>query len=598
VITPTPLTDYVPVERAAKTLPSLCSGQAPPIPVIQFEKDGTEDAGLVKIDLLGNRSLAVIRDAIDAVHGHTTHRIDYTSSAAGDDEGAKRLFRTGQTMGVFYTESPASRLLCAKSQADTFELLVLNTSMIRPASNKYIRLYLERLRNGTPYEPLDPSLKDTLTESFGIMVYQEDVVNVCATFAGMSPATGDGLRKALSKKRPAKHLAAYAEEFFTGAMRLGRDPDAAKQVWEMIMSFAGYSFCKGHSCSYIQVAQHSCALRANHPAEFMAAVLSNGGGFYHAFAYVAEAIRMGLRILPPDVNASDFRCSGKGREIRIGLQFVKGLSADGVERVLAARGGTREGGNEGRRQDSLDLSFPRSHVPSFHPFTSLFDFRARTGIAPGDLRLLIKVGALDSIAGGWTRPMMLWAVDAGGQADGRSDGQSQHTRERPMLEQTNYPSARPPVHPSNWFSDLPPDVPALKEYSPERRRREEYETLGFITDAHPMQLHADRLRRFRLCPSTELHQHVGRHVLAAGMLTTAKPVHTAKDEPMEFATFDDGYGLIEAVLFPQVYRERGHVLFDQGPFIFRGKVEEEFGAVTLTITHLERLERARIKSGR
>jgi DNA-directed DNA polymerase III PolC len=569
VITPTPLTDYVPVERASKTLdPSLCSGQAPTIPVIQFEKDGTEDAGLVKIDLLGNRSLAVIRDAIDAVHGHTTHRIDYTSSAAGNDEGARRLFRTGQTMGVFYTESPASRLLCAKSQADTFELLVLNTSMIRPASNKYIRLYLERLRNGTTYEPLDPSLRDTLTESFGIMVYQEDVVNVCSTFAGMPPATGDGLRKALSKKRPAKHLAAYAEEFFTGALRLGRDPDAAKQVWEMIMSFAGYSFCKGHSCSYIQVAQHSCALRANHPAEFMAAVLSNGGGFYHAFAYVAEAIRMGIRILPPDINASDFRCSGKGREIRIGLQFVKGLSADGVERVFAAQGADRR------------------------PFRSLLDFRARTGIAPSDLRLLIKVGALDSIAGGWTRPMMLWWVDSGGQMDGRSDGQSQYAVELYAAEQTDHLSPRPPVR------DLPPAVPTLKEYSPERRHREEFETLGFITDAHPMQLHAERLRRFRLCPSTELHRHVGRHVLAAGMLTTAKPVHTAKEEPMEFVTFDDGYGLIEAVLFPQVYRERGHVLFDQGPFIFRGKVEEEFGAVTLTITHLERLERARVKSGR
>jgi len=600
VITPSPLTDYVPVECAAKTLdgyPDL------PVPVIQFEKDGTEDAGLVKIDLLGNRSLAVIRDAIDAVHGHTAQRIDYTSSAAGDDEGAKRLFRTGQTMGVFYTESPASRLLCAKSQADTFELLVLNTSMIRPASNKYIRLYLERLRNGMPYEPLDPSLKDTLTESFGIMVYQEDVVNVCATFAGMPPATGDGLRKALSKKRPAKHLAAYAEEFFTGAMRLGRDPDAARQVWEMVMSFAGYSFCKGHSCSYIQVAQHSCALRANHPAEFMAAVLSNGGGFYHAFAYVAEAIRMGLKVLPPDVNASDFRCSGKGREIRIGLQFVKGLSADGVERVLAARG-SGAAGQRGSLLASPEMGGvllpPRCPAaPPPRPFTSLFDFRARTGIAPGDLRLLIKVGALDSIAGGWTRPMMLWLVDSGGQMDGRSDGQSKHTKELHALDhQTVRPSTRPSVRPSDWFADLPPAVPILKEYSPERRRREEYETLGFITDAHPMQLHADRLRRFRLCPSTELHQHVGRHVLAAGMLTTAKPVHTAKEEPMEFATFDDGYGLIEAVLFPQVYRERGHVLFDQGPFIFRGKVEEEFGAVTLTITHLERLERARIKSGR
>jgi DNA-directed DNA polymerase III PolC len=578
VITPTPLTDYVPVEPAAKTLtddPDL------PVPVIQFEKDGTEDAGLVKIDLLGNRSLAVIRDAIAAVHGHTSHRIDYTSSVAGQDEGARALFRTGKTMGVFYTESPASRLLCAKSQADTFELLVLNTSMIRPASNKYIRLYLERLRNGMPYEPLDPSLRDTLIESFGIMVYQEDVVNVCATFAGMSPATGDGLRKALSKKRPAKHLGAYAEEFFTGAMRLGRDPEAAKRVWEMIMSFAGYSFCKGHSCSYIQIAQHACALRANHPAEFMAAVLSNGGGFYQPFAYVAEAMRMGLTVLPPDINASDFRCLGKGREIRIGLQFVKGLSADAVERVLAARGGCPLGGWEAGKRGSNS------------PFTSIFELRARTGIAPSDLRLLIKVGALDSIAGGWTRPMMLWMVDSAGKQESGEAGKHQPINTHAGL--ADFPASPPPRFPPDWFDDLPPAVPTLKEYSPERRRREEYEALGFMTDAHPMQLHTEQLRRFRLCRSTELLQHVGRHVLAAGMLTAAKPVHTISDEPMEFATFDDGDGLIEAVLFPRIYREHGHVLFDQGPFIFRGKVEEEFGAVTLSVTHLDRLERVRPK---
>jgi error-prone DNA polymerase len=576
VITPTPLTDYVPVERAAKTL--NCQPEMP-VPVIQFEKDGTEDAGLVKIDLLGNRSLAVIRDAIEAVHGHTNYRIDYTSSTAGEDEGAKALFRSGQTMGVFYTESPASRLLCAKSQADSFELLVLNTSMIRPASNKYIQLYLERLRNHAPYEALDPSLRNTLADSFGIMVYQEDVVNVCTTFAGMSPATGDGLRKALSKKRPAKHLAAYAEEFFTGALRLGRDPDAASQVWEMIMSFAGYSFCKGHSCSYIQIAQHSCALRAHYPAEFMAAVLSNGGGYYQPFAYVAEALRMGITVLPPDINASEFRCSGREREIRIGLQFVKGLSADAVERVLTQRGsgaGTRLR-VEGHRGSQ--------------PFTSIFDLRARTGITPSDLRLLIKVGALDSIANGWTRPMMLWMVDSAGPRGGGAAGQQQRSSDKHLLGK-NRPAAPLPCGPADWFDDLPPAIPVLKEYSIERRRREEYETLGFTTDAHPMQLHAEQLRRYRLCPSTELHRHVGQYVLAAGMLTAAKPVHARTDEPMEFATFDDGYGLIETVLFPDLYRERGHVLFDQGPFIFRGKVEEEFGAVTLTVTHLNRLERA------
>ncbi len=335
VIVPTALTDYVPLEPAVKTLdghPDLT------VPVIQFEKDGAEDAGLVKIDLLGNRSLAVIRDAIAAVRDHTGRQIDYTSSDPGDDEPTKALFRTGQTMGVFYTESPASRQLCAKSRADTFELLVLNTSIIRPASNRFIRVYLERL-HGAPYEPLDPVLRDTLAETFGVMVYQEDVVNVCAVFAGMPLATADGLRKSLSKKRPAKALAGYAEEFFGGALALGRDPETIKRVWEMVMSFAGYSFCKGHSASYIQVAQHSCYLRAHYPAEFMAAVLANGGGFYHPFAYVAEAMRMGLTVLPPDINASEFRCTGRDGEVRIGLQFVKGLSAEGVERVLRARDG-------------------------------------------------------------------------------------------------------------------------------------------------------------------------------------------------------------------------------------------------------------------
>ena len=548
VIVPTALTDYVPTEPAVKTLdghPGLT------VPVIQFEKDGAEDAGLVKIDLLGNRSLAVIRDAIAAVHAHTGRRIDYTASDPADDEATRALFRTGQTMGVFYAESPASRALCAKSRADTFELLVLNTSIIRPASNRYIRTYLERL-HGAPYEPLHPVLRDTLADTFGVMVYQEDVVNVCAAFAGMPLAVADGLRKALSKKRPAKALAGYAEEFFTGAIGLGRDVETATRVWEMIMSFAGYSFCKGHSASYIQVAQHACYLRAHYPAEFMAAVLANGGGFYHAFAYVAEAMRLGLTVRPPDVNASDFRCTGRDGAIRIGLQYVKGLSAEGVRRLLAAR----------------DL----------RPFVSLSDLRARAGLVPSDLRALIKVGALDAIAGDWTRPMMLWLVDSG------PGGEEPEDRKRG--------GALP-----EWFDHLPPAVPRLRDYPLDRRRREEYETLGFLTDTHPMRLHTDALARFRLCASTALPRHVGEHVLAAGMLTSAKPVHTLKDEPMEFATFDDGDGLIEAVLFPQVFRDRGHVLFDQGPFIFRGKVEEEFGAVTLTITHLDRLERAVERKG-
>ena len=552
VIVPNALTDYVPTEPAVKELeghPDLT------VPVIQFEKDGAEDAGLVKIDLLGNRSLAVIRDAIDAVRRNTGRVIDYTSSDPGDDEATKALFRTGQTMGVFYTESPASRQLCAKSRADTFDLLVLNTSIIRPASNKYIHDYLERL-HGMAYEPLHPALRDALSETFGIMVYQEDVVNVCAAYAGMSLTSGDGVRKSLSKKRPTKRLAAYAEEFLRGAAALGREPDISAQVWQMIMSFAGYSFCKGHSCSYIQVAQHACYLRAHYPAEFMAAVLSNGGGFYHPFAYVAEAMRMGVTVRPPDVNASEYRCTGHDGELRIGLQFIKGLSHEACERLL--------------------------HNRADGPFRNLRDVQRRTGIANDDLRQLIKVGALDSVAATATRPMLLWQVDAGEERGGGEDPQVDWTDESGGGEGSGGSTAT-----------AISDIPRLKEYSEERRRREEHVALGFLTSCHPMVLHEEALRRIRPCRSTELHRHVGHRVLAVGMLTTAKPVRTVKDEPMKFATFDDGYGLIETVLFPDVYRQRGHVLFDQGPFLFRGLVTEEFGAISLTITNLERLERVR-----
>jgi len=268
-------------------------------------------------------------------------------------------------------------------------------------------------------------------------------------------------------------------------------------------------------------------------------VLSNEGGFYRAFAYIAEARRMGVGILAPCVNASEWRCTGHGSTMRVGLMFVKGLSQEGADRLLASR--VADG-----------------------PFASLEDLRARTALRPDDLRLLVKVGAFDAVAGALSRPQLLWMVDT--------------------ADRTLTPAAA-------GLLTTPPPVPALRDYDVERKRRDAWALLGFCLDAHPMTLHAETLRRFRLIKSTELHQHVGKRVLMAGMYTTGKPVHTAAHEPMQFVTFDDGHGLVEGVLFPDVYRERAHVLFDQGPFIFRGVVEESFGALTVTVQQLERLER-------
>jgi DNA-directed DNA polymerase III PolC len=539
VIVPDALTNYVPVEYAAK---AIDTGQGVlRVPTIQFEKDGTEDAGLVKIDLLGNRSLAVIRDAIAAVKAHTGVQIDYTTTDAADDEATKAVFRTGDTMGVFYTESPASRLLCQKSKSDTFDLLVLNTSIIRPASNRYINTYLARL-HGAPYEPPHPVLRDVLAETFGVMVYQEDVVNVCVALAGMDVAEADGVRKALTKKRPMKELRAYEEQFRVGARARGVAPAVIDEVWSMILSFSGYSFCKGHSASYIQVALQSGYLRAHYPAEFIAGVLSNEGGYYAPFAYVAEARRMGLAILPPDVNESAVHYEGRDRTLRIGLMALKGLTAGGLAALVAAR----EAGE---------------------PYHSLDDLRCRASLAPGDLRVLIQGGACDAIGLGMTRPQMMWAVDA--------DPRRGHAAQGVLgLEETGATA-----------------LPSLPEYDAERQLRDEYAVLGYLASRHPMALVADTVRAIHALPATALPRHVGRLVTCVGMLTTGKPVHTVKDEPMEFVTFDDGTGLIETVIFPDVYRKVVSLLFGTGPYVLRGRVEESYGAVTLTVTALERLDR-------
>ncbi|HEY6223849.1 MAG TPA: DNA polymerase III subunit alpha [Gemmatimonadales bacterium] len=545
VIVPDALSNYVPVQYAAK---EIDNGKGIlPVPAIQFEKDGTEDAGLVKIDLLGNRSLAVIRDAIEAVAAHEGVTIDYTSSDPVSDEATREVFRTGNTMGVFYTESPASRLLCQKSKSDTFELLVLNTSIIRPASNRYINTYLERL-HGAPYEPPHPILRDVLAETFGVMVYQEDVVNVCVALAGMDVSEADGVRKALTKKRPMKELRAYEEQFRTGAAARGVAPAIVDEVWAMILSFSGYSFCKGHSASYIQVALQSGYLRAHHPAEFIAGVLSNEGGYYAPFAYIAAARRMGLAILPPDVNASDVAYSGRGRTLRIGLMALKGLTAAG----LAALAVERERGG---------------------PYASLDDLRRRAGLTPGDLRVLVQAGACDGIAQGRTRPQLMWQVDA-------------------WLT----PGRRPGVHPLGQESlvlDEPPVavLPPLAEYDADRQLRDEFAVLGYLASSHPMELVAETTHAMHPVSAVNLGRHVGEQVTCVGMLTTGKPVHTIKDEPMEFVTFDDGTGLIETVIFPDVYRKVVPLLFGTGPYVMRGKVEASYGAVTLTVTALDRLDR-------
>jgi DNA polymerase-3 subunit alpha/error-prone DNA polymerase len=523
IITPEPVSDYVPVQRAAKG-----------VPIIQWEKDGAEEAGLVKIDLLGNRSLGVIRDAIHQVR-EGGRSLDERGWQPEDDPATQETVAQGLTMGCFYIESPATRLLQQRSGQGDFEHLVIHSSIIRPAANEFIREYLRRLHGGN-WQPLHPLIAGVLDETYGIMVYQEDVSRV-AVQVGFSHADADRLRKIMSKKEKEKQLKDYRGRFFKAAAELGVDEAITGRIWAMMMSFDGYSFCKPHSASYARVSFQAAYLKTHFPAEFMAAVISNQGGFYSTFAYVSEARRLGLTVLPPDVNQSARHWQGSRQHIRVGLMAVAGLGSATIARIVA----------ESRQR----------------PFVSMFDFFGRVHPGVDEAEALIHAGALDELQPGaaTNRGIPLWLL-----ATWRKSGKTAGSLFR-----------------------LDPAPPSLPPEDKRQRLRNEYRVLGFLCSLHPITLFAEQRRWFGALTAGELlHLPAAavaqrRRVRFLGWLITGKIVGTKKGEAMEFLSFEDETGLMECTLFPKVYEQHCHLLAVCGPLLLEGYLEEDFAARTLTV---------------
>lgn len=528
VITPNPLDEYVPIQKAPKG-----------VPIIQWEKDSAEEAGLVKIDLLGNRSLGVIRDAIANLraNGEPWNELRWEPE---EDAATRATVANGETMGCFYIESPAMRLLQKKTRAGDFEHLVIHSSIIRPAANECIREYIRRL-HGDAWEPIHPLLADVLDETLGIMVYQEDVAKTAVAVAGFSHTDADGLRKIMSKKSKHRKLQHYHRQFTQGAQERGLTRTQIDQIWEMMMSFSGYSFCKPHSASYARVSFQAAYLKTHFPAEFMAAVISNQGGFYSAFAYVSEARRMGVAILAPDVNHSWIRWRGVNRVMRVGFMSIRRLSAETQQRIITAR---RSGA-----------------------YTHIGDFLQRVHPDETEARMLIHAGAFDALHPRSSRAALLWELACWRKRNVRRSKQ-------PDL----FASAR--SHPQPLF---PPENRVT-------RLRNEYSALGFLCDRHPMTLYADILKRVNIIKMADLARWRGRWVYCAGILITGKVVHTKHGDPMQFLTFEDETGLVEATFFPQAYRRFCALLEWGHAFGLYGQVDEDFGAVTLIVKHAERLK--------
>ncbi|MGE0472009.1 MAG: DNA polymerase III subunit alpha [Nitrospirales bacterium] len=537
VIVPDDIRRYVPVQISAKG-----------VAVIQWEKDQAEEAGLVKLDILGNRSLAVIRDTIEAIACHTGYRVNESTWDPIHDASTRSLILRAETIGCFYVESPATRLLLRKlwaampatrrARLDVFEYLVIVSSLIRPAAHRYVREFVRRA-HGEDHQSVHPIVEQTLAETHGILVYQEDVSRIAIALAGFSVEDADQLRKVLSKKHKKHQLEDYKVRFYRDAAERGVSGQAIETVWDMIMSFTGYSFCKPHSASYAQVSFKSAYLRAHYPAEFMAAVINNQGGFYSTFAYLSEARRMGLTVLPLDINLSHWNYTGHGQTLRIGFMQLKSLSREFTERLLLER--TTNG-----------------------PFRSFRDFLDRVVYEPAQVRLLIKAGSFDRLAGEVTRPGLIWRLYAT-QAQGDRQGMFPGSGTLPFA----------------GLSCRSMPIPA--DYPHTQKIQHEIDLFGFPVTVHPLEWYASSSDARQCIPSSEMHRYVGKRITMTGWLVTEKPARTQHNEAMEFIMLEDLTGLYDATVFPRIFRLYGHMLSTNRPYLLEGIPEEEFGAVTLTV---------------
>jgi DNA polymerase III alpha subunit len=544
VITGGPIADFAPLHPSAKTV----GGR--PLPVLPWEKDGTEAMGLVKIDLLGNRALAVVRDSL-ADLAALGIAIDEARWRPADDPLARDLVARGDTLGCFYIESPAMRQLQAKAGSGDFDRLVVHSSIIRPAASGWIDTYLARLhehRRSGRHDPAwypHPALRGLLSESFGVLSYQEDVMLAAQRLAGFDDARANALRKALGQWGTGSRLTSFAGEFRDGCAANGVDAVVAQQVWEMIASFSGYSFCKAHSASYAMVSFQCAWLKAHHPGVFLARVIANEGGFYGPGAYLEDARRRGVAIRGPCVQASAWATAPEdaGAAIRCGLHLIPGLGRPAAERIVRERA----------RQ----------------PFVGIADLRRRCALDAARLETLLAAGALDVLAPGANHAQRAWIVSSlAAQAPPR-------LREGPPDEQwIDLGMARAP--------DADPEPPPLPARDPRPAR---LHALGFLPEHHPILLAGrlpNRVPAARLSPAMR-----GRAATVVGIPITRKQVDaTAADgsrRAMSFVTCEDETGLIETVWFPDAYRAWGPLLERGAPLRLDGRVQESFGVVTLEV---------------
>lgn len=602
LIAPDKITYYTPLQVAGKG-----------IVVSQYDMYSTEPLGLVKMDLLGVRSLSIITDCLKLIRKlllpsenaeepdgfpKVTRVQDFTGEIpyptfspsnqvlhrqpqrniyqfdiqkgkivardlqhylrAGkfpfldsqnkhlspldlrmipeNDPNVIALLRAGLSLGCFQTESPAMRGLLKKMQIEGMDDVITAVALIRPgAANSGMKdQYIQRRAGLAKVDYLHPLLKKTLADTYGNIIYQEQVMQVAVEVAGFSLSQADVLRKAMTKSRDRKTLLSMQNDFLRGAEQRGLTKTQAEEIWKFLANFVGYGFNKAHSATYGVIAYQTAYLKYYFPVQYMTAVLNNHGGFYSKAVYIEECRRMGIHLLPPDVNYSEREFTCQGNSIRVGLDMVFELTDKTKEKIIKER--------------------KRS------AFTSYYDFVQRVQPREGEVKNLIKCGGLRSLDP--NEPYLLL----------KNKLFFTNKRNRNLTE-----ALLQHVH--------------LVPYNTYQRLLSEMEILDFTVTDHPLGLFEDQIDWSTVTASRELESRKGTSIIFVGWLVTSRRVKTQNQEYMKFLTLEDRYGLCEAVMFPKVYSTYGHLVKSYGPYVIKGSVQSRLpGEANLLVEELHVVE--------
>jgi DNA polymerase-3 subunit alpha len=552
VIGDRPLTNYVPLQRQGDDV------------LTGYTMEDLEPIGLLKMDFLGLKTLTVIDKAVKYIRQTTGVTIDPRRDIPPGDTKTYGMLARGDALGVFQLESEGMRDLLSRMRPDCFEDLVAILALFRPGplGSGMVDSFVNR-KHGLepvtyPHAVLEPILKDT----YGTLVYQEQIMFIANRMSGFSMNAADNLRKAMGKKKP-ELMAKFEAKFLDGAVERSVPRETAKQIWEQMGHFAHYCFNKSHTTAYAIVTYETAWLKANHPVEFMAALLScDMGDSDKVSRYVAECRKLGIRVRPPDVNVSEADFTVEEGQIRFGLGAVKGVGVGAIASIVAAR------------EKSGDR------------FTSLFSFCERVdshAVNRTALEALVKSGSFDSL--GFGRARLLEGLDAALRAGSRA----QRDRDAGQLGLFGGGEAAAPA--------APDELPEVPDWPETQKLAFEKEVLGLYLTSHPLTAHEETIRAFSSCGTAGLKEMPdGRRILLGGMFAEVKEMYPKsgpnRERKMATVRIEDFEGSVSGVLFSDAFAKSAeHVKPDRIVFV-EGTLDKSREEPSLKIDRVIPVERA------